>query len=799
MKKTEAMNAYHTEHDCWSDVIAKLEFDKVRSAVAKYASSIPGRERILRLSPSTSAEKARLELRRVSELKRLLEEEDSVPLEGVYPISDALKKTQIEGTILASKELAQILATLRAASVCKTFLRKRREQLPSVCEIVESLSVDRVLEFNLDQAVDEEGNVKTSASKDLQAIRRSIAEKYDQLRKRLEAILGEATVQGFAQDQIITTREGRMVIPVKAEHKHKIRGFIHSESASGATVFIEPSETLDLNNDVRTLQFQEQKEVERILRELTKEVRNVSKDLALNLQILAELDSLIARAKYSIEILGAEPSVVEKGAMKLVAARHPLLIQAHGRNRTVPLDIELGGAYNTLVISGPNAGGKSVAMKCVGLLTMMTQAGLHIPAAEGSMVRVFRKIFVEIGDEQSIENDLSTFSSHLAHLKEIESEADADTLVLIDEIGSGTDPTEGSALASALLEALTQRGTPTIATTHHGSLKVFAHHTAGVSNGAMEFDQVTLQPTYRFRAGVPGSSYALEMAKRMNFNEKLLGRACDFLGEEGVRLQQLVSDLESAAQKYRSELESVQHEKARLARLVQAYESRLAAQTAELRELKRKAIEEARGIVENANAVIERSIREIRESSAAHQTIKRVKEIVQEVKHGLQQSEQGAQSQPAVTNIERGSLVRLRGGSESGEVVEISPERKFAIVLFGSVKMKVPITDLETAPRSSLRKQQIQATQPLPSGVARDLDLRGMTGEEALPLVEKFIDTALWAGLHRIDIIHGKGTGALRKKIADFLSKHPYVKSYRLGDWNEGGTGTTVVELGEET
>lgn len=798
MNKSEDMKAYTGESDLWSDAIAKLEFDKVRDGIAKYVSSIPGRERVGRILPSTSAEKIRVELQRISELKRLLEEEEGLPLEGVYPVSDALKKIRIEGAILSGKELAQLLSTLRAARLCKSYLLKRRAQLPSVCEIAESLFVDRVLEFNLEQTIDEEGNVKASASKDLQTIRRSIAEKYEQLRKRLEAILSEATAQGFAQDQIITTREGRMVIPVKAEHRYKIRGFIHSESASGATVFIEPGETLDLNNDIRTLQFQEQKEVERIVCELTKQIKNVSNELAGNLQILTELDSLIAKAKYSIELLGIEPSIVTSGPLRLVEARHPLLIQAHGRNKTVPLDIELGGAFNTLVISGPNAGGKSVAMKCVGLLTLMVQAGLHIPAAEGSMVRIFQKIFVEIGDEQSIENDLSTFSSHLAHLKRIESEADADSLVLIDEIGSGTDPTEGSALASALLEALTVRRTCTIATTHHGSLKVFAHHTPGVSNGAMEFDQATLQPTYRFKVGVPGSSYALEMAKRMSFNEKLLNRARELLGEEGVKLQQLVSDFESAAQKYRSELETVQLDKARLARLLEEYESRVAAQASELRELKRKAIEEARGIVENANAAIERSIREIRESSAAHQTIKRVKEIVQDLKHSLQQSEEAAQTEAADANIDLGSVVRLRGGTESGEVVGIGPERKFAIVLFGSVKMKVPMNDLETAPRSSLRKQPVGTTPALPSDVARDLDLRGMTGDEALPLVEKFIDTALLVGLRRIDIIHGKGTGALRKRIADFLSKHPYVKSYRLGEWNEGGAGATVVELVEE-
>lgn len=786
--------------DSWASAIEKLEFEKVRQRVMRYTFSAPGKEFLQNLKISTSLDEIRLNLKRVSELKRLLEEEGSLPIDGVFPVRDALKKASIQGTVLLGKDLAQILSTMKAARTVKQFLFKRKDQYPLTWAVAEPLYVDKVLEFNIERAVDESGNVRANASKELQSIRQTIAEKYDQLRKKLEAILREATAQGLTQDEIITTREGRMVIPVRAEHKHRVHGFIHSASASGATVFVEPAETLDLNNEIRTLHFQEQQEVERILRELTQQIRDSFHPLMTNLALLAELDALLAKAKYSIEILGSEPQISDSGSVRLVQARHPLLMLIHGRDGTVPLDIELGSAYNTLIISGPNAGGKSVAMKCVGLLTLMAQSGMHIAASEASVLRVFHKMFVEIGDEQSIENDLSTFSSHLSNLKYIEAHADADSLVLIDEIGSGTDPTEGSAIAAALLERLTRRGTLTIATTHHGALKVFAHNTAGVENGAMEFDQESLRPTYRFRPGIPGSSYALEMAERLGFHESFILRSREFLGDEGARLQHLIAELEASAQKYRSQLDAVQSEKARLDALVKQYESKLASQARELRELKRKAVEEAKGLVESANAAIERSIREIRETSADKQAVKEARQGIENLRKQIEDraTEVLSEERTSVpTEITLGTLVRLADGSETGEVVTVSPDQKTAVVLFGNLKMKVAMKDLVLAPPSAMRRTASIVGNEKPTPALRELDLRGMTGEEAIPLVDKFIDTAMLAGLHRVDIIHGKGTGALRKKIGEFLSKHPHVKSYRLGEWNEGGTGATVVELVE--
>lgn len=781
--------------------LAKLEFDKIRQRIARYATSDLGREQILALHISTSAAEIRSELSRITEVKRVLEEEAEFPLAGIHPVRVAIQKAAVEGTVLRPRELMQIASTLRAARVLRAFLGRRKETFPLLWQIAEPLHVNKILEYNIEQAIDESGSMRASASRELQTIRRSIADRYDQLRKRLEGILRNVADLGFSQDEIITTREGRMVIPVKVEHKNRVPGFIHSASSSGATVFIEPTETLELNNEIRSLQFQEQREIERILKSLTVQVGEERDLLLVSTDALGTLDVLHAKAKYSIEILGVAPLVSDDGPIRLFQARHPILMMTHGYGQTVPLDIELGGPYRTLVISGPNAGGKSVAMKCVGVLILMVQAGLHIPASDQSVVRTFGTCFVDIGDEQSIENDLSTFSSHLANLKRIAELADNRSLVLIDEIGSGTDPGEGGAIASSVLEWLTRRGAYTIATTHQGSLKVFAHETDGVENGAMEFDQATLTPTYRFKAGIPGSSYALEMAERLGFAPQLMGRARQALGQQQTKLEALIADLESSSQRYRKDLEDVLAEKVRLDDLVRKYEAKTSSLAAELKEAKRKALEEAEAIVETANATIELSIKEIRERGADKQVVKAARENVTRLKENIavQQEEVGPPEQEAPPDdLAAGSIVTLAGGTDAGEIESVAGDGKTAVVIFGNLKMRVSTADLRPGrKRNSGTRSSFSMPTEKPAEVKQDLDVRGMTGDEALPLVDKFIDDAVLAGLHRIDIIHGKGTGALRKKVTDFLAAHPRVKSYRLGEWNEGGTGATVVELTE--
>ena len=778
----------------------KLEFDTILRRVQRYAASEPGRDLLGALHIADSASEITNELSLVSELKMLLEEEGEFPLDGIHPIRPIVQKTAVEGAFLQPRDLLQVGATMRAARIARAFLSRRKEKSLLLWQLVEPLHADKVLEYNIEQAIDESGGVRASASRELQNIRRAIAEKYEHVRKKLESILKGVSELGFSQEEIITTREGRMVIPVKAEHKNRVHGFIHSASASGATVFIEPSESLELNNEIRSLQFQEQREVDRILKSLTTQVGELRPIVLANLQILARLDALHAKAKYSIEILGVQPVVHETGPIVLHQARHPILMIKHGYQETVPLDLHLGDTFTTLLISGPNAGGKSVTLKCVGLLVLMVQGGLHIPAAAHSVVRVFKKMFVDIGDEQSIENDLSTFSSHLSNLKTIAEEADRDSLVLIDEIGSGTDPSEGGAIAASMLGLLTNKGAYAVATTHHGTLKAFAHDTPGVENGAMEFDQTTLTPTYRFKIGIPGSSYALEMAGRIGFPESFLNDARSRLGHQQTRLDALLAELEGSSQRYRRDLELLSSEKARADELVKQYEAKIASQAKDLREMKRLAIEEAKEIVDRANALIERSVREIREKSAGKEVVKEIKDEVARFKQEIQEKTDEVAPQEIASGLVQlavGDFVKLKGGIEPGEIKSIAADNKTALVVFGSVKMKVSIADLLPTKGRSQTPRSVPMLEK-PPVVLKDLDLRGMTGEEAIPLVDKFLDDAILTGLHRVDIIHGKGTGALRKKVTEFLSHHPRVKSFRLGEWNEGGTGATVVELVEQ-
>jgi DNA mismatch repair protein MutS2 len=781
----------------------KLEFGKIRQRVLRYAMSDAGREVLQSAPVLTDPDAIHTALGQVTAMKRLLEVEEDLPLEGIHSVRSAIQKAGVEGSILTSRELAHIGGTLHAARNIRTALHKRRDAHPDVWRIAEDLPTDKVLEFNIDQAIDDTGAVRASASRELQSIRRSIADHYEDLRNRLEGILRTVSGLGYSQDEIITTREGRMVLPVKVEHKKHVPGFIHSASASGATVFIEPTETLELNNDIRSLQFQEQREIERILRDLTIAVGEQRPALLQMVDMLAALDALQARAKYSIEVLGVEPRIVGEGDLHLREARHPLLLAHHGRKDTVPLDLDIGESFTTLIISGPNAGGKSVMLKCIGVLALMTQSGLHIPAREDATMRVFRSIFVDIGDEQSIESDLSTFSSHLANLKTIVQGADRHSLVLIDEIGTGTDPAEGGAIAAAVLERLTAQRAVTIATTHHGALKVFAHETDGVENGAMEFNPENLSPTYRFRAGVPGSSYALDMANRLGFPGELMDRARSLLGGEHMRLDALLQELEASAQDHRATTEQLHVARTRAEQLAREYEAKMQAVAQETREIKRKAADEARAIVERANAVIEQSVREIREHEADKNVVRSAREDVSRLRASVEETVKALEPEPVedaaqAHALRAGSTVTLGDKTETGEIVALSADGKSATVVFGIVKMRVPVAELRaTRKRAAPRPSGRPVVPDHQDQVPRELDLRGMTGDEAIPLIDKFIDDAILAGLHRIDIIHGKGTGALRRKVTDFLSTHPRVRSFRLGEWNEGGVGATVCDLSE--
>lgn len=777
---------------------SKLEFNVVLERLGRYATSEPGRKLIREVIPFTNYSDLQLELSLVSEAKRVLETEDSCPLDGIKDITRHIHKALIEDSFISAPELYDVLTTQRAARLVRHFFAKRSERYPRLWNLCEGLFVDRVLEYNIEGAIDEESRVKDSASKELREIRRSILLRTEALRTKLEEILKNVSARGYAQEEIITTRDGRMVIPVKVEHKHHVPGFIHSSSASGATVFIEPTETLEMNNEIRSLHFSEQREIERILRLLTAQVRASGSQILQNLRVLARLDFLFAKAKYSIEVLGAQPVLTEGPPLHLFDARHPILLMKHNRDEVVPLTLELGKDYNTLLVTGPNAGGKTVALKTVGLLCLMTSCGLHIPASADSWIPLFHNIFVDIGDEQSIENDLSSFSSRLLNLKQINEEANEHSLILLDEIGAGTDPAEGGAIAAAFLKSLTDRGSLTVATTHHGELKAFAHETPGFANGSMEFDQETLRPTYRFRTGIPGSSYALEIAQRLGLPAALLALAREYLGNRKDRLEHLLAATERRAQILESELLNLDSRKSYLTKLIQQYETKLQTADKEIREKKLAALEEAERIILEANKLIESSIKEIKEKLADHTVVRRVKQDVTsfqlKIQNKLKETRLSPSNMKEKVSFAKGDYVKLREGTAVGEVVEVMDDGRTLLVEFGSARLQVNKEKVLPAEREEIKKHTpypIEDSRP----PKREIDLRGMSVDEAIRAVEKFLDDATIAGLSSVHLIHGKGTGTLRKRITEYLKKDSRVQSSRLGNWNEGGSGVTVVEL----
>ncbi|MEX1138861.1 MAG: endonuclease MutS2 [Bacteroidota bacterium] len=773
----------------FSPALKKLEFDKILKRISQFAATDPGKTRVLSIMPSSDSQWIIEELKRVDEAKELLIAEGHLPLDGLKDIRPHLKKASVEHQALTPGELLDIATCLRISRTIHAFLHRRKATMPGLALLSESLLSDKIIEYNISNAIDESGSLRDSASKELQTARRNISSLRDQLRKRLSAILRQVAEQDLTQEDIITTRDGRFVIPVKTEYKHRVPGFIHSTSSSGATVFIEPAETLDLNNGIRELQFREQREVERILRDLTGQAASVREPLLESLDTLAKIDLLAAKAKYSIEILGSSPRLSTTHTLDLQDAYHPILLQSHDRASVIPLAIRMGGDVKTVIITGPNAGGKSVALKTVGLSLLLTQAGIHIPASADSEVPLVDDIFVDIGDDQSIENDLSTFSSHLLNLRSILEQAGTSSFVLIDEIGAGTDPAEGGALASSVLKRLNELGSLTIATTHHGMLKVFAHETPGMANASMEFDRRTLTPTYRFHFGVPGSSYALELAERMEFDRAVLEDARQSLGEPRNTLESLILALEAEIQKNRDIRATAESEKVRLSELMRTYESKLLDVRHEIKHLRTQAREDTRLLVEQANATIEQAVRSIRESAASKSSIVGAKQALQEI---IRQSPAEEESNIGAVSFRKGDIVKLRGTSEIGELTGVTGDT--ATVLWKNGTMKVQLRDLEPA---KLQEAGHGSTFYLPE-TQHELDVRGLSGDEAVLKVGHFLDDAWVSGLRRVDIIHGKGTGVLRKRITTVLKTHPRAKSFRLGEWNEGGSGVTVVELAED-
>lgn len=776
-------------------VLDKLEFHKVLSTLANYSSTETGRKQILGLIPTFNLNKILKEGQTVSEAKEILIRNIPPQIDFIPDIFESISQSKIEGVVLSAKKILEILKLLKNSRSLYQFLKNNSSIAPLLSEQLSSLFNDKLLENHIEKVIDENGDIKEKASQKLSEIRKQIREKQNSLVKSISSIMKTLETDGIVREDYLTLRDGRMVIPVKAEHKRQIRGFIHSESATGQTVYIEPEQTLELNNEIITLGFAEKREIERLLKDVTALIGRNSDKIKDSLLTISYVDTVFARAKYSIEIIGSFPTIKNDLDFHINDARHPVLLKKLGRDKTIPLNFKLD-EQRVIVITGPNAGGKTVVLKTIGLLSLLLQSGIHIPVDPDSNFHLFNNVLVDIGDEQSLEDDLSTFSSHLTNLKNILSVSDENTLVLLDEVGTGTDPTEGSALASAVLLKLRDKGALVFASTHHGSLKLIANSESGFINAAMEFDHEQLKPTYKFKLGIPGSSYAFEIARRIGVDEKLIDTAAGMMDSDKLKLEVFLSEIEAKSNRLEEKLKHIEIENTRLTGLSDLYKTNIGRLEKEKREILKKAKSDAEDFLKTVNKKVESTIKEIRESGAQKNVIKETKKIIDELKAEAQ----NLYSPEVVTEINIsdfrvGNFVMIRETSTQGRILQIDSARNKALIESGSIKMQVNLSELVIANASKETKAENHHHNLQNIIPQHRLDIRGRKPEEVDFEIIKFLDDSYMNGQDRIEILHGKGTGALKKTVRDILDKHEKVKNYYFAPIEFGGEGITIVEL----
>jgi DNA mismatch repair protein MutS2 len=779
-----------------------LEFHKIRELVGQKTISPLGKERAAELTPLADREKVWVALTEVSELKELFQKGEDFPLRGIKDVRACLAKCERPGAALEPMELLDIAEVLSVCQQLLAFIKDRQGGSPHLEMMIQKLGPLGTVKRRIEQKIDPKGQVRDDASKKLQSLRNESEITRDRILAKLRSLLLSMSSGKEANEGVITIRDGRYVIPLRGDQRNRIPGVIHDRSASGTTLFVEPTAVIEMGNRLRELELEEKREILRILRDLTRLVAENAEVLAVDLYILQKLDLIYAKAQFSLSLDATQPKLSDHGVVKLRSARHPLLmLLSTAEKEVVPLDIELGESFHTLVVTGPNTGGKTVTLKTLGLLSLMVQAGLHIPAHSDSELPIFDKIYADIGDEQSLEQSLSTFSSHLRQIVNVLENADNNTLVLLDEIGVGTDPEEGAALAMAVLEVLASRSVRTVATTHYGALKLFAHEHPGVENASLEFDRQTLRPTFRFRIGLPGSSYALEIANRLGMSPPVVERATGFLGQERQSTEQLIADLSRQLSLYELKNAELQGRERDLARLTEEYGRKLSGVREEEREIREKAYREAEGILAEANSSVERIVAQIRKSQASREVIRESHKALDlqaaHIKKRLEAA--GPRPRSKASPVQVGDDVWVESLQRGGEVVARGQGRNRYKVRVGS--LTVEVQGVELRPLSAMEKDKyksgggIDAGQVSTDEITNQIDLRGLSADEAVAQLERFLDRAVLAGLSTLRIIHGKGTGVLRRRVGEFLKDSSGVKSHRLGEWNEGGDGVTVVEL----
>ncbi len=772
-------------------VFPLLEFQKVLEYIIKYTYTELGKEIILSCKPLVSIESVIRNGKFVTEAKEILINNDIPPIESLPNLHQSLSHSKIDGSLLTIENIRSIKNLAVQSRKLSKFIQQYCEGTSLSATFGKKLFVDKNFEDAIEKIFDTSGEVKDSASPELKRIRVSINEKNNLLRKTVNRILKQLSKSLLIQEEYVTLRDGRVVLPIKAEHKRHVKGFIHSESATGQTIYIEPEESLELNNDLLSLHFAEKREIEKILKIITERIGNSSFELKESLNIIGELDSIFAKAQYSIEIIGSFPSIEEEKEFKIIDGYHPILLRKLSRKNTVPLSLEID-SNRIIIITGPNAGGKTVVLKTVGLLSLLVMSGIHVPIDADSNFRFFNNIFLDIGDQQSIEDDLSTFSSHLSNINEILKVADKDSLVLLDELGTGTDPTEGAALAASILHEFKKSKPIVLSTTHHGDLKILANNQSGFQNASMEFNLEELKPTYRFKQGMPGSSYAFEVAKRIGVSEYLIKHAKENIKNDNNRIEEFLIDLEQKTNKIRDKLNEYEIENSRLKGLANLYQTKIDKLEKDKKRIILDAKEKANELLINVNREVEQTIKDIKEGNAERTVIKKAKQTIRNLK---KESEVKTKIKEEIDykNPKIGDYVKIKDTTTVGEIISIN--RNVAQILTGSIKVKAKLNRLERSKKpKEITNNKTYSYISLDAPNIR-LDIRGNKPEEIEFEVIKFLDDAFSSNTNQVEIVHGKGTGVLKEMVQEILKSHSGVKEYSFAKLELGGEGVTIIKI----
>ncbi|MGY4689273.1 endonuclease MutS2 [Salibacterium sp. K-3] len=776
-----------------------LEYDKMKEQLKEHVASTLGRKKVESLEPFTSLEKAEVEQNRTEEGAKVLRLKGQAPLGGITDIHAHLKRAQIGGTLNAG-ELLEIADTVYGGRRIKRFIETMVEEeieLPLLAELAAPVAPLSDLEKEIKQSIDDHGEVLDAATPALRSIRQKIRGTEADIRSKLEQMTRSSGQQKQLSDAIVTIRNDRYVVPVKQEYRSSFGGIVHDQSASGATLFIEPQSVVTMNNQLNEARAQERQEIERILKELSERVQVSADQLLENLEHLAELDFLFTKAYYAKQLKASRPRLNGSGRLRFKEAKHPLL----SWEEVVPIDVELGTTFSSLVITGPNTGGKTVTLKTVGLLSMMAQSGLFLPVDEESEAAVFSYVYADIGDEQSIEQSLSTFSSHMTNIVDILDHVDDESLVLFDEIGAGTDPDEGAALAVSILDYVYASGAKLVATTHFSELKGYAYNREGVMNASVEFDVETLRPTYRLLTGIPGRSNAFAISRRLGLDESIIEAAESEVNADTRQVENMITSLEEKQRAAEDEMEQARRTREEAEQLHRDLEQKLQELDRKKQDVIASAENKAQKELEKTRAQADEIIQDLRELQQQghqvkeHELIdakKRMDEAAPDVNKRQQQIKKQAEK---TRTFEPGDEVKVLSFNQQGQVLEKTSDNEYRVQL-GIMKVNVKAGDMEKVKEEPV-KQPVRPMTKVSAGntVKPELDLRGVRYEDAMQKVEKYLDEAVLAGYPQVHIIHGKGTGALRKGVKELLKKHPSVAEARDGGMNEGGIGNTVARL----